>query len=183
VISISNPKDLPRIVLLPIYQSEVIAVKKESCDRTFYFYSMSIDELKHYIEDKLVALKKEKDMNEVTNEGKLSFGMQQKDYKHLPSWNDLVKNKKKLVRVFWVNCFLVSFVVVGFCHSFEGNFEQNWIRAVSSWVLLSLTSTILYVAGFYFSLFYQVRKTEREVRKLIYEDILDKMNRTGSQPS
>jgi hypothetical protein len=49
---------------------------------------MSTDDLKNYIEDKLSALKKEKDMNEVVNEGKLSFGLHSKDYKHLPSWNE-----------------------------------------------------------------------------------------------
>jgi hypothetical protein len=41
-------------------------------------------------------------------------------------------------------------------------------------------ATLFNVIGFYFSLFYRVRKTEQEVRKLMYEDILDKMNRTGA---
>jgi hypothetical protein len=133
-------------------------VKDECKGRTFYFYPMTTDELKPYIEAKLAALKKEKDMNEVVNEGKLSFGLHPKDYKHLPSWNDLVRNKKKLVRVFWVNCFLVSFLIVGFSYSFGNNMEQNWVKSIIVVVGYSLGVTLLYVLGFYFSLFYHVEK-------------------------
>jgi hypothetical protein len=155
-------------------------VKDECKGRTFYFYPMTTDELKPYIEEKLAALKKEKDMNEVVNEGKLSFGLHSKDYKHLPSWNDLVRNKKKLVRVFWINCLLISFLIVGFTYSFGNNLDQNWVKSIIVVVGYSLGVTLLYVLGFYFSQFYHVRKTEREVRKLIYEDILDKINKAST---
>jgi TM2 domain-containing membrane protein YozV len=141
---------------------------------------MSTDELKHYIQEKLAALKKEKDMNEVVTEGRLSFGLDQKDYKHLPSWNELLKEKKKLVRTFWINCFLISFVSVGFASTYADKFQQNWIKGLVTWLVVSLMATLFNVIGFYFSLFYRVRKTEQEVRKLMYEDILDKMNRTGA---
>ena len=147
---------------------------------SFYFYRMSTDDLKNYIEDKLSALKKEKDMNEVVNEGKLSFGLHAKYYKHLPSWNDMVRKEKKLVRTFWINCFLISFVTVAFAFTYTDKFQQNWIKGLVTWLVLSLMATLFYVIGFYFSLFYHVRKTEQEVRKLIYEDMLDKMNRTGA---
>jgi hypothetical protein len=141
---------------------------------------MSTDELKHYIQEKLAALKKEKDMNEVVNEGKLSFGLHAKDYKHLSSWNDMVRNKKRLVRTFWINCFLISFVTVGLAFTYTDKFQQNWIKGLVTWLVVSLMATLFYVIGFYFSLFYHVRKTEQEVRKLIYEDILDKMNRISA---
>lgn len=134
-------------------------------------------ELHQYIEQKLAALNKEMDMNEVVNKGQLSFGLNGKDYKHLPSWNELLKNKKKLITTFWTNCFVSSFIIVGLTYNMRGGFEGNWIKGIASCIGLSLFATLMYAASFYFNLFYRVRKTEHEVRKLIYEDLLDKLNK------
>lgn len=142
---------------------------------------MHNDQLKMYIEEKLADLNREKDMTEVVHKGRLSFGLSEKDYKHLPSWKELVRSKKKLIRVFWSGCFLISFAVVGLASNVADRLTHNWIEAVMVWIATSLFAMMLYVMAFNFSLFYQARKTEHEVRKLIYEDILNKMEKEKSQ--
>ncbi|MGZ3852926.1 MAG: hypothetical protein ACXVBJ_02675 [Flavisolibacter sp.] len=136
---------------------------------------MANDELKNYIEEKLSDLKREKDLTEVVHKGRLSFGLNEREYKHLPSWQNLVNNKKKLVRVFWSGCFLMSFTIVGIASNLPERLSGNWIEAIMIWIATSLSAMLLYVVLSYYSLFFHVRKTEHEVRKLIYEDILAKI--------
>ena len=142
---------------------------------------MSNEQLKVYIEERLADLNKEKDMTEVVHKGRLSFGLSENDYRHLPSWQKLVSNKKKLVRVFWAGCFLTSFIVVGLASNVADKLSHNWIEAIIVWIATSLFAMMLYVMAFNFSLFYQVRKTEHEARKLIYEDILAKIETEQQQ--
>jgi hypothetical protein len=51
-------------------------------------------------------------------------------------------------------------------------FQVNWIKALAYWLLMSGVIMLFYVFSSYYSLFFQFRQTEREVRKLIYQDIL-----------
>lgn len=140
---------------------------------------MSNDQLKEYVNQKLSDLNKEKDMMEVTGKGKLSFGIHSKEFSHLPSWNILVKNKKKLVSLFWSGGFILSFLIVGATGNIWDKLEQNWLKAIVNWVLTSAFIMFFYVLWFYFSLFVQIRQTERQIRKLIYEDILDQLQKTA----
>ena len=142
---------------------------------------MTNDQLKVYVKGKLADLEKERDMAEVANKGRLSFGLNSKDYKDLPSWQNLLRSKKSLVRVFWTSCFLISFIIVGIASNVVDGISVNWIKAIVTWISTSLFATLVYVFGFYFSLFYRVRKTEHEVRKLIYEDILARIEKEQPQ--
>jgi hypothetical protein len=141
----------------------------------FYFYKMSTDKLKDYLNQKLVDLKKGKDMNDVLYKGKLSFGVDPKVYGHLPSWDSLLKNKKTLVRTFWIGSFGLSILIVSLTTKLWDHLQENWWKAIILLIATSIVVTLLNVIWFSFSLFTQVRQTEREVRKLIYEDILQKI--------
>src|SRR5215207_11040627 len=56
-------------------------------------------------------------------------------------------------------------------------FESNWIKALIYWIVMSAVIMLFYVCSSYFSLFFKFRQTEREVRKLIYQDILYQLSK------
>ena len=133
--------------------------------------------LERYIQQKLNDLEKQKDMQEMIWKGRLSFGVNESDYAHLPAWNDLVLKKKRLVRWVWIDAFLLSLIVVSIISDVWEKFDQNWWKAVIYWVLTAAVVMLFWTIGSYYSLFAHFRQTEREVRKLIYQDILDKMEK------
>lgn len=137
--------------------------------------------LEIYIQKKLAELDKQKDMQDVIYKGKLSFGIDSTTYAHLPSWQNLVKQKKQMVKMVWTNAFFVALTTVAVVGNFFTKFEQNWIKALLGLVLLSGMITLFYVIGSFYSLFYQFRQTEREVRKLIYQDILFQLKKVEKE--
>lgn len=128
--------------------------------------------LENYIVQKLTELDKEKDMQEVILKGKLSFGIDSRSYSHLPNWDNLVQKKKHLIKHFWANSFFLSLALTGMFTDVWETLDVNWLRSVLKWILLSGVATLLWVAISFYSMFFHFRKTEREVRRLIYEDIL-----------
>ena len=133
--------------------------------------------MKLYIQQKLQDLEKGKDLKELTSQGKLSFGVSSKDFGHLPSWKELVKKKKKLLQLIWTGSFVLSFCIVGTTFSFDEDLGENWIRTIISWIAVSVCIMLFHVIWFYYSIFFHFRQTEREVRKLIYEDILHQLKK------
>lgn len=138
---------------------------------------MNDKELKQYIDQKLSDLNKGKDMIDLNNKGKLSFGVDSKEFGHLPSWNELVKNKKKMIRLIWIGGFILSLMIVSTTENIWDKLEQNWIKAIVGWISLSIVIMLFYMIWFYYSLFAQFRRTERQIRKLIYEDILTRIEK------
>lgn len=130
------------------------------------------EELAHYLQRRLNELEKEVDLKEITTKGKLSFGVDSTTYAHLPAWKALVQQKKKLVRWIWIDAFFLSLTVVFIASDYAEKFSENWLTAVLSLFLISGMVLLFFVVTAYYSLFYRFRKTEREVRKLIYQDIL-----------
>ncbi|HEY1022354.1 MAG TPA: hypothetical protein VGE06_08565 [Flavisolibacter sp.] len=137
--------------------------------------------LEEYIQQRLTALEKEVDMKEITTKGKLSFGVDSTTYAHLPAWKDLVQQKKKLVRWIWVDAFFLSLTVVFITSDYTDKFAKNWWAAALSLLLISGIMLLFFVVTAYFSLFYRFRKTEREVRKLIYQDILFRLQNSQNE--
>lgn len=137
--------------------------------------------LEEYIQQRLTALEKEVDMKEITTKGKLSFGVDSTTYAHLPAWKDLVQQKKKLVRWIWVDAFFLSLTVVVITSDYTDKFAKNWWAAALSLLLISGIMLLFFVVTAYFSLFYRFRKTEREVRKLIYQDILFRLQNSQNE--
>lgn len=133
--------------------------------------------LKQYIQQKLADLEKGKNLNEVIGKGKLSFGVSSKEFGYLPSWAELIKKKKKLVKLVWIGSFISSFCIVGMVYSFDNNFNGSWPKIIVNWVASSLFIMFFYVLWSYYSLFLHFRQTEREIRKLIYEDILHQLEK------
>lgn len=133
---------------------------------------MEEERIKEYIRQRLVELDKQKDMQEVINRGKFSFGVDSATYGHLPAWKDLVKKKKRLVKLIWVDAFLVSFTIIFITGDYANQFSQNWLTALLKLSLLAGGIVLFYVITAFFTLFLKFRQTEREVRKLIYQDLL-----------
>jgi hypothetical protein len=139
---------------------------------------MNNRELKGYLYRRLEELNQQKDMNETLLYGKISFGIDASAYSHLPAWKSLLDKKKLLVRAIWVQAFLLSLIVVGITADIWNKLQENWMRALTGWLLLAVFIMFLYVIQSYYTLFVSFRNAEREVRKLIYQDLLQKIEMT-----
>ena len=138
---------------------------------------MHDDNVSAYIRNRLADLDSQKDLQEIVQKGKLSFGVDSSVFGHLPAWKALVKQKKHLVKWIWIDAFLVSFTIIFITGDYYEKFLQNWLKATAALVLLSGCIMIFYVITAFYTLFYKFRKTEREVRKLIYQDILHQLEK------
>ena len=128
-----------------------------------------------YVKQKLAELEREKDMTDAIQRGRFSFGIDSRLYSYLPSWKQLVKKKKNLIRWIWIDAFLFSILGVGVFSGLWDSFDQNAIGTVIRWIFLSAFAMLLYVINSYHMLFIKFRETEREVRKLIYQDLLHQL--------
>jgi len=133
--------------------------------------------LRNYLDQKLAELGQQKNMNDLVQKGNFSFGIEANNYAHLPAWKDLVQKKKMLVRWIWLDAIFISLAVVGLISIVWERFESNWIKALIYWIVMSAVIMLFYVCSSYFSLFFKFRQTEREVRKLIYQDILYQLSK------
>jgi hypothetical protein len=131
--------------------------------------------LQNYILQRLEELENGRDLDDLKSKGKLSFGIESKEFSHLPSWTELLKKKKNLVNMAWVNAILLSLMIVAIVGDLWQKFEQNWLKALFYWLALSSIVLLFYVIGTFFSLFYEFRRIERVIRKLIYEDLLQRL--------
>lgn len=137
---------------------------------------MTNEQLKNYINQRLTDLQKGKDINDVLYKGRLSFGVDPKLYSHLPAWTELLNQKRTFKRSFWAGSFGLALVISSVTMDLWEKLQQNWWKALIMLVLTSMVIALFNIALAYFSLFVTVRKTEREVRKLIYQDILSKLD-------
>lgn len=133
---------------------------------------MQEEKLSAYIRKRLAELDSQKDLQEIVYKGRLSFGVDSTVFGHLPAWKALVKQKKHLVKWIWIDAFLVSVTIIFVTGDYYEKFAQNWLKAITALVLLSGCIMLFYVITAFYTLFYKFRKTEREIRKLIYQDIL-----------
>lgn len=138
---------------------------------------MPQDRIEAYIHQRLAELDKQKDMQEVILKGKFSFGVDANHYGSLPGWSELVKQKKHMVKMVWINAIFLSLIIVGFVGDFLDRFSENWLKALVSMLFLSALVMVFYVMAFFYNIFYHFRQTEREVRKLIYQDILSQLKK------
>jgi hypothetical protein len=134
-------------------------------------------DLQAYIKSKLEELNQQKDLTEVTLNGKFSFGIESKKYSHLPAWKDLIRKKKSLVKWVWINSFVLSFFIIAATSNLWEGFAENWAKALISWIVISAFVTLFYVITSFYTIFLKFREAEREVRKLIYQDILERLNK------
>ncbi|HEY0042607.1 MAG TPA: hypothetical protein VGB71_18160 [Flavisolibacter sp.] len=142
---------------------------------------MREERIKEYIRQRLAELDKQKDMQEVIQKGKFSFGVDSQTYGHLPAWKDLVKQKKRLKKLIWIDAFLVSFTIIFITGDYAAQFAQNWAEALLKLSLLGGGIMLFYVITAFFTLFHKFRQTEREVRKLIYQDLLFQLTKEEKQ--
>ena len=129
-------------------------------------------QIEQYIDSQLAELDQQKELDTIWQKERFSFGMEAKKFAHLPAWKNLVAKKKKLISLTWLNAFVLSFTVIAISTEIWDKFQVNWIKALVYWLLMSGVIMLFYVFSSYYSLFYRFRQTEREVRKLIYQDIL-----------
>ena len=137
---------------------------------------MNNRELKAYLYYRLQELNQQKDMADTLWNGKISFGMDPGNYEHLPAWKTLVQKRKMMVRGIWIQAFILAMIVVGITSDIRNQFELNWVKALTGWLLLAVFVMVLFVIQFFYSVFVSFRNTEREIRKLIYQDLLLKLD-------
>ena len=77
-----------------------------------------------YIHQRLDELDKQTDMNEVTNKGRLSFGIEVARYQELPAWQTLLKEKSRMVKMMWITTFFDSLLIVAVVGDFFEKFEE-----------------------------------------------------------
>jgi len=95
----------------------------------------------------------------------------------LPAWKDLIQKKKSLVLWIWIDAFILSLFIVAITNDLWNKFDQNWIKALIQWIVISAVIMVFYVITGYYTLFFKFRQTEREVRKLVYQDILYRLSK------
>jgi hypothetical protein len=132
-------------------------------------------DLKNYIHSQIRELDKNRDEQEYTLHGRFSFGLVKQQYEGLPSWEAFVKAKKRLVRLVWAAAFLTTLVMASFFTGVWNSFEQNWIKALATLLGVSIVITLFYSIAMFFSIAFEVNKVNKHVRRLIYEDLLRKM--------
>ena len=137
--------------------------------------------LQQYIEQRLDDLDKEKDAMHMIWKGKLSFGLDEKEFGHLKAWKNLIKRKKSLVKWLWFDAFFLSLFIIGITTDIIEKFAENWLKALFGLILLSLLVMLFFVISAYFNLFVKFRDTEREVRKLIYQDMLVRLQEENAK--
>ncbi|HUC80271.1 MAG TPA: hypothetical protein VMR70_05110 [Flavisolibacter sp.] len=136
---------------------------------------MSEKRIEAYITQRLAELETKKDLQDIVLKGKLSFGIDAARYSKLPGWNALVKQKKHMVKMVWINAFFLSLIVVGMVGDYFDKLGENWLKALLTFLFVSALIMLFYVMAFFYNIFYHFRQTEREVRKLIYQDILSQL--------
>ena len=138
---------------------------------------MCEERIEAYIRQRMEQLEKGKDLQEVVYKGRFSFGIDEPTYGKLPGWKDLVQQKKRLVRTTWINAAFLALMVTAIAGDFIEKFSENWLKALLSLVFVSALIMLFYIVSAFHNQFFEFRKTERLVRKLIYQDILAELKK------
>ena len=134
--------------------------------------------LKHHIQQRLHDMDKNPEEQEYRRSGRFNFGINRLYYQHLPSWNRFVTGKKKLVRLIWLQAFLTTFTIV-FLSDFTSD-QVIWKSLVRS-LLGSLIFTLFFTAVAFFSMAAQLNQVQKEARRLVYEELLEKIEEAEVQ--
>lgn len=130
------------------------------------------NEIEKYTYQRLLELDKQKDMQDMIYKGRLSLGVDKTTYGHLPACDSLVNKKKRLTKWFWFEAYFVSLWAVLMIGDYFSRPGTTWIQASLQVLVVSGVVMLFCTAVVYFNMFVRIRQMEREVRKLIYKDIL-----------
>ena len=86
-----------------------------------------------------------------------------------------------MMKMAWYMGIIDALFIVFFISDIWQKIEENWIRGIAIWLSFSAIVLFLHFVWTYQSMFIQFRQTEREVRKLIYEDLLHEMEKKEKQ--
>lgn len=136
-------------------------------------------DLKNYIQQQISELDKNRDEQEYVRSGRFSFGLIKQQYEGLPSWESFVKAKKRLVRLIWLEAFFTMLMAAIFFTDAWDKFEQNWVKALVTLLAVTVLTTLFYSVSMFFSIAFEVNRVNKQVRRLIYEDLLRKMEEKG----
>lgn len=120
---------------------------------------------------KLSELAEIKSMDDYLNNNHLQHEAECQ-YKNLPSWKGLQKKKNNIVRWLIIDIVLLSVLTAGMIIEVWEIFGQNWFATVFTWLFLSASALLLYVISSYHAIYLKFRQTKREVRKIIFQDLL-----------
>ena len=129
--------------------------------------------MEEYIRQRLATLDKRKDMDDVIWKGKFSFGLNAREWSHLPSWTTFLKKHRSMVRWAWISAFVLTFLTISFLRpDLYEQIGQDPLAGIAKLIGIGFVIGLFCVMGDFLMLFTLFRDAEREVRKLIYEDIL-----------
>lgn len=144
---------------------------------------MQTERIAAHIGKRLAELDRGADMQDAVYKGRFSFGLDERSYGHLPAWKALAQQKKQMVKRTWALAFAVSLMVAGLASDVGERFAENWVKALVMLLVTTAIAALLYVIGSFHSVFVEFRKTEREVRRLLYQDILHELKKEEKEPA
>jgi hypothetical protein len=121
------------------------------------------------IDEKLRQLEEADKKN--TSRGNFNFGIHLNVYENAPRLPIVLKKKKRLKKMLWVQTFFVSFFMVGIYTDFLGKMDEHFLKALVSLVLMGAMGGLIFV---YFPMRTMVVETndlQAEVKKMILEDV------------
>jgi hypothetical protein len=129
-------------------------------------------QLEQYLEQKIADIDRQKDLASSISRGRFSFDMDQTTYGHLPAWTSLVKEKKNLMKWIWLDAVFLSVFIVFLAGDYWERFETSGWKALVTMLAVSGLTMFLYIMLAYYNLFIKFRMVDRQARKLLYQDIL-----------
>ena len=100
------------------------------------------------------------------------FLTESKSISHLTSRKILQLKKKNIIRWIWINAILLSLLIIGMITEVWEKPDQKRFATLFTWLFLSALATLLYIFSAYHYIFLKFRQSKREVRKLIFQDLL-----------
>lgn len=140
---------------------------------------MDSELFKDYIRKKISEVDENRDIKEYTRRGRFNFGMNQHQYGHLPSWNFFAADKKKLVKLIWLQAFLSALTAF----AFSENWDQEWWKVIIKMLIGATFFTLFFNITSYFSIAFEVNKVQKQVQKLLYEDLLYQLDKEQQKAS
>jgi hypothetical protein len=138
-------------------------------------------DLKNYIHQQISELDKNRDEQEYIRSGRFTFGLIKQQYEGLPSWESFVKARKRLVRLIWLEAFFTMLMAALFFTDALDKFGQNWVKALATLLGVTVVMTLFYSLSMFFSIAFEVNRVNKHVRRLLYEDLLRKMEERGER--
>lgn len=116
---------------------------------------------------------------EYINRGRFNLGVNAVRFRGLPSYERLLAARKKLVRRIRVDAFFTVFLMTGMMKpDLLDRIAAQPVKTILAVLATSAIYTLFFSLVIFFSTAFEVVKAEREVRRLIYEELLRELEKS-----